>query len=389
VYKAATHVNNFYSYFRLHPVDDDAEDVVIKIFPTTLHGNAKRWYDDLPNASITSMNQLEEVFLKEWGIRLGDISILLKRIEHIKQAENETLFDFQSRLEGTLCQIPRSHCPEDKYIVYLYTHAILGHLGLPLSKRGPRTLDEAYDMAIGIERNIPLSGIKDLFTSGTLSMESLFSHENFVDDFQEEGEQTIIQQGIAEDMAEEMEPKKNEVSTYAPPSNEAIQESVSPTRQKDDEVSCFPFQDSDDTVFHDSENEGEMEALNKMNIPCCTIKDKEAVHEDEKITHAENTKVLETPAQKETVSCPPPQDFDASLLYDGGDKEEINVSLNFSKPTCYDTDSDIVDNIDEFICVGRRRWDIVGYDMDPIYDIESHFQVLPLELSQQISQCCL
>jgi hypothetical protein len=108
-------------------------------------------------------------------------------------------------------------------------------------------------------------------------------------------------------------------------------------------------------LFHDSENEGEVEALNKMNIPCCTIKYKEAVHEDEKIMHDENTKVLKAPAQEETVSFPPPQDFDASLLYDGGDKEEINVSLNSSKPACCDIDIDIVDNIDEFIRVGRRR----------------------------------
>jgi hypothetical protein len=57
----------------------------------------------------------------------------------------------------------------------------------------------------------------------------------------------------------------------------------------------------------------------------------------------------------------------------------------FSNLACYDTDSDIVDNIDEFIRVGRRRWDIIGYGMDPIYDIENHFQVLPLQLSQQIT----
>jgi hypothetical protein len=46
----------------------------------------------------------------------------------------------------------------------------------------------------------------------------------------------------------------------------------------------------DDTLFHDSENEGEMKALNEVNIPCCTIEDKGAVHEDETITHAEDTK---------------------------------------------------------------------------------------------------
>jgi hypothetical protein len=56
--------------------------------------------------------------------------------------------------------------------------------------------------------------------------------------------------------------------------------------------------------------------------------------------------------------------------------------LNVLNPPCYDTDTDLVD-IDEFIHVGRRRWDAVGYDMDPIYDIKSHLQVLPLQLSQQ------
>jgi hypothetical protein len=128
-------MNEFYSYFRLHPVDDDAEDVVMKLFPTTLHGNAKKWYDDLPDASITSMNQLEETFLEKWGIQLRRHLSTTKKFEHIKQTENETLFDFQSRFEGTLCQIPRSHRPEEKYIVHLYTHALLVHLGLPLSKR--------------------------------------------------------------------------------------------------------------------------------------------------------------------------------------------------------------------------------------------------------------
>ena len=244
-------MSEFYSYFMLHPVADEAEDVVMKLFSNTLHGDAKKWYNNLPNASITSMDQFEEVFLEEWGIKSEDIPILQKKFEDIKQNENETLFNFQSRFEGTLHQIPATHRPGEEYVVHLYTHAILAHLGLPLSKRGPRTLNESYDMATGIERNISLSGIKDLFTSGTLSMESLFSHENFVDDFQEEGEQTIIQQGIFEDMAEEMEPKQNdEVSTYDPPSDEAIQEPVFPTRQKEDEVSCFPFQDSNDTLFH-------------------------------------------------------------------------------------------------------------------------------------------
>jgi hypothetical protein len=47
-----------------------------------------------------------------------------------------------------------------------------------------------------------------------------------------------------------------------------------------------------------------------------------------------------------------------------------------------DTDTDMAD-INEFIHVGRHRWDAFSYDTDPIHDIRSHPQVLPLQLSQQ------
>ena len=54
----------------------------------------------------------------------------------------------------------------------------------------------------------------------------------------------------------------------------------------------------------------------------------------------------------------------------------VNEFSNLSNPACYDADTNIVD-IDEFIHVGRRKWDIVGFDMDPIYDTENHSQLLP------------
>jgi hypothetical protein len=111
------------------------------------------------------------------------------------------------------------------------------------------------------------------------------------------------------------------------------------------------------------------EALDEVDVPCCAIKEKEAVHDDEPITHAENTKAIEAPSQEETVSYPPPLVCDDALLYD----EEEDEFSDVSNPACYDTDNDIIDNIDEFIHVGRRRWDIVGYDLDPIYDTEGHF----------------
>jgi hypothetical protein len=124
-----------------------------------------------------------------------------------------------------------------------------------------------------------------------------------------------------------------------------------------------------------------MESPNEVNIPSCTLEDKGAIHEDETIMHAGNTKVLETPTQEEIVSYPPPQNFDNFLPHDL--EEEMDEHMSVFNPLCYDTDTDIVD-IDEFIHVGRRKWDVIGFGMDPIYDIENHSQLLPLQLSRQI-----
>jgi hypothetical protein len=58
-------------------------------------------------------------------------------------------------------------------------------------------------------------------------------------------------------MVEDLKFKQNyEVSTCAPLSDEAIHEPFHPAQQKDDEFSFFPFQISNDTLFHDSKNEG-------------------------------------------------------------------------------------------------------------------------------------
>jgi hypothetical protein len=151
------HMSNFWAFFQLHPISDDAEDLVMKLFSTTLHGNARRWYDNLPAASITSMDQLEETFLMSWGMKLEDIQLLLKGLEYIRQTEDETVRAFGVRFQMLLYQIPKSHCPEDKYLVYLYTNALLGHLSFLLNKKGPKTLAEAHNMAMRIEVNLSLS----------------------------------------------------------------------------------------------------------------------------------------------------------------------------------------------------------------------------------------
>jgi hypothetical protein len=374
-----SHMRRFWKFFQHFPVSYEAEDLVMKLFSASLHGEARRWYDNLPAASITSMELFEKVFLAKWTMKIEDMQSLLKELEGIKQTESEVVRAFGVRFQRLLYQIPQSHRPEGNYLVYLYTNGLQGHLSFLLNKKNPKTLAEAHNMAIQIEKSLSLTKTNDM---DTLSLIKLVSHGYFVEDTQERGEQVFNQQN--EDIDEEQEPEQDdEVSTCAPPTDEVMQEPVSPVQQSEDEVSDFPLQNSNDTVSFNSKDEEEMEASDEVEVPCCAIEDKKAVHEDEEMTHAENTELLEVPAQEETVSYPPILNFDDALPCD--EKEEEDKFLSLTKPACYDTDRNIVDNIDEFIHVGRRRWDIVGYDLDPIYDTESHLQLFPLQLSQQIT----
>jgi hypothetical protein len=211
----------------------------------------------------------------------------------------------------------------------------------------------------------------------------------------EEQESTHASSKDNEDLVEEREPEgikhNDEVLMCAPPSDQAIPNPIFPAQEEEDEVSHFPFQDFDNTLFYDSESEGEMESLGKIDPPCCKVEDVEASHEDETMMHAlpfdEVIQILEAPAQEEvnTVSYFPFQNFDDALFYDLESEEVLEEPLDVLSPSCYDKVDDYVDNIDEFIHVGKRKWDVIGYDGDPIYDIEGHFQKLPLQLSYEVT----
>jgi hypothetical protein len=68
----------------------------------------------------------------------------------------------------------------------------------------------------------------------------------------------------------------------------------------------------------------------------------------------------------------PFQGFDDTLFYDLENEEVLEESLDALNPSCYDKDSDMVDTIDEFVHVGRRNWDVIGSNEDPIYDMEGY-----------------
>lgn len=60
-----SHIEAF-NYFS-HILEVDQLDVVMKIFVQCLEGEARMWFKDLPNASITTWEELENAFTHKWG----------------------------------------------------------------------------------------------------------------------------------------------------------------------------------------------------------------------------------------------------------------------------------------------------------------------------------
>jgi hypothetical protein len=53
--RADYHMRNFWDFFLSHPIADDVEDLVMKLFSASIYCNVREWYENLPNANITTM----------------------------------------------------------------------------------------------------------------------------------------------------------------------------------------------------------------------------------------------------------------------------------------------------------------------------------------------
>jgi hypothetical protein len=156
---AEEHMSNFWAFFQLHPISDDAEDLVMKLFSATLYDASRRWYLSLPDGSIKTMDRLEEAFLKRWSVK-EDPNMLLTRLNNLAKYENESIREFHTRFETLLQRIPASHHPKDDYLVHVYTRSFNGQLGYLLRDKNPQSIQEAQELATKIEGNLLSSKIE-------------------------------------------------------------------------------------------------------------------------------------------------------------------------------------------------------------------------------------
>jgi hypothetical protein len=142
VVNAEDHMTNFWAFFHIHPISDDAEDLAMKLFSSTLHDGTRRCYNGLPNASIKTMDRLEEIFLKQWSVK-EDPNMLFIRLNNLTKQENETISEFHDKFEKLMQNIPVNHHSLDSFLLFLYTKAFTRKMGYFLRDKAPKTIQEA------------------------------------------------------------------------------------------------------------------------------------------------------------------------------------------------------------------------------------------------------
>jgi hypothetical protein len=112
------HLDNFWACFQTHSLNNDDEDIVMRLFSATFVEDARRWYNSLPDKSIKTWDSFHKVFIKIWGTK-GDPNMLLQ-LSEMKNKENETVKEFDTRFERLLQQIPDNISPKDDLSFSLY-----------------------------------------------------------------------------------------------------------------------------------------------------------------------------------------------------------------------------------------------------------------------------
>jgi hypothetical protein len=153
------HLSSFYDAFEHHPIPNEHEDVVMKLFSISLEENARSWYNSLPEKSIKSWQAFHDAFMKIWVIR-KDGRLMLTQFHEIKKKDNETIREFDQRFGKLVEQIPDDLKPRDGAILLQYTNAFDGKFGFMLRDKFPKTLEEAQEWAGKIEENMLASKVE-------------------------------------------------------------------------------------------------------------------------------------------------------------------------------------------------------------------------------------
>jgi hypothetical protein len=131
----------------------EKSDVSIRIFSLSLQSRAKKWYKDLPAASISDLNQFVKVFLDQWVIKRNPF-LILEEYNHLKRHPGETVQQFSAKFNQVYNSMPADIRPPLGLALLHYPDAFDLEMEFQLRERNTKTLKEMKDSAISVEAHL-------------------------------------------------------------------------------------------------------------------------------------------------------------------------------------------------------------------------------------------
>jgi hypothetical protein len=151
VISAEKHIQGFEHFIDLFEINHD--DVCMRAFSQSLKGNTKDWFRHLQPDTISSWEELKNVFLKFWG-KKKSLELQLAEFYALKWQSNEAISIFSRRFSSIYYKLPEEIQPTEAAAMFHYTTTLHPDLSFLLMERRPKSLQQMFDDAQDIQHNI-------------------------------------------------------------------------------------------------------------------------------------------------------------------------------------------------------------------------------------------
>jgi hypothetical protein len=132
------------------------EDVYMRLFIQNFEGQVRTWFRGLPADSITTYDELETDFLRQWGEK-KDHLYYLTEFGALRKKPSETVSEFIQIFNKLYSKIPIEVKPSQPAAKVTFAGAFDSDFALLLRERRATTLAGMQDDAIEIESNMMAS----------------------------------------------------------------------------------------------------------------------------------------------------------------------------------------------------------------------------------------
>jgi hypothetical protein len=148
---AEKHIQEFEHFIDLFEIDHD--DVYMRAFSRSLKGDTKDWFKHLQPETISSWEELKNVFLKFWG-KKKSLDLQLTEFYALKRQRNETIFTFSRRFSSIYYNLPKEIQPIEATAMLHYATTFHPEVSFLLMERRPKSLQQMFNDAQEIQHNI-------------------------------------------------------------------------------------------------------------------------------------------------------------------------------------------------------------------------------------------